>query len=291
MFKWIDKHKDKETGFIMLLKFLYSLGRIEVLHSIVVTILGIFIPLLFTWQHYFVAIGLIFVLILSIIFNYICSSYQKKKYEQRKLAAEILDNQSSLINTLNIEVKSNPQWKITIFKKISEIVCEKIQHIFKEILKCSTRVSIEYVFDKNNKDKTEQHVKMSGRRSPDRDTCKKSTLLENRSKYYSYRVFTNNKIGINILSQDKINNKVYWYKNPNHTNNVKQYIGIAVSVQDDTHVDYILQIDCLDELTFGKNNTNEEIELFINQYLKSYINIVSLSYLLNLNKYKKIPEV
>ncbi len=196
-----------------------------------------------------------------------------------------------LCYTLNIELKSNQQWKATIFKKISEIVCEKIQHIFKDILQCNTRVSIEYVFNKRDLNKVEKFVKMSGRRSPNRDTCKKSILLNKRSKYYSYKLFTDNKIGINILSEDQIKQKTLWYKNPSHETDVKKYIGIAVSVQDDEHVDYILQIDCLDEIVFGKNDTNEEIALFINQYLKAYINVVSLSYSLNLNKNKQIPEV
>lgn len=293
MFKWIDKHKDTDNGFINFLKFLYSVGKIQVVQSIIVTILSVFIPLLFTWGQNIWAIILLFAWILLIIFFAICSNYRQRKYEERKFASEILDDQSSLANTLNMEIKSNSQWKTAIFKKISEIVCEKIQHIFKEVLHCSTRVSVEYVFDKDDKvkNKTEKHVKMSGRRSPDRASCKKSTLLQNRSKYFSYRVFTNNKVGINILSHDEIENGCYWYKNPSHTSNVKQYIGIAVSVQDDEHVDYILQIDCLDDIVFGKNNNKEEIKQFINQYLKSYINIVSLSYLLNLNKYKKIPEV
>lgn len=60
------------------------------------------------------------------------------------------------MNTINIEIKSNPQWKSHIFKKTSEIVCEKIQHLFKEVLHCSTRVSVEYVFNKTSKDKIER---------------------------------------------------------------------------------------------------------------------------------------
>lgn len=291
MFKWIDTHKNDNKFWVNLLKTLYSLGKIEVVHSIVVTLLGLLIPFLFDIGQFWWAIVCIVFLILSIIFNYVCSKYQKHQYKQRELAAKVLENQSSLINTLNIELKSNQQWKATVFKKISEIVCEKIQHIFKDILQCNTRVSIEYVFNKKDLNKVEKFVKMSGRRSPNRDTCKKSILLNKRSKYYSYKLFTDNKIGINILSEDQIKQKTLWYKNPSHETDVKKYIGIAVSVQDDEHVDYILQIDCLDEIVFGKNDTNEEIALFINQYLKAYINVVSLSYSLNLNKNKQIPEV
>ena len=292
MFRWIDAHKNSDSFFVNFLKMLYSLGKIQWLYTIIITALGLSIPILFENQQYsWVSILSVF-WVFVIVFHSICLNYQKKQYKQRVLPAQVLDNHSSLINTLNIEIKSNPQWRSTIFKKISEIVCEKIQRVFIDTLNCNTRVSVEYVFDKKDvNNKMEKYVKMAGRRSPNRDTCKKSVLLKKRDKYYSYKIFTDNKLGINFLPEEEIRRDNVWYKNPSHENNVKKYIGIAVSVLDDVNVDYILQIDCLDEVTFEKNNTPEEVALFINQYLKAYINTISLSYLLNLNKTKKISEV
>lgn len=65
---------------------------------------------------------------------------------------------------------------------------------------------------------------------------------------------------------------------------------------DESSVDFILQIDCLHKTPFeqhakSRKETEIEIETFINTYLKSYIDIVGLSYLLNLNKNKCMPEV
>ena len=48
-------------------------------------------------------------------------------------------------------------------------------------------------------------------------------------------------------------------------------------------MNFILQIDFLDDFKFGKHDTEEEIKNFVDNYLLSYINVVTLSYLLNLN--------
>ena len=73
-----------------------------------------------------------------------------------------------------------------------------------------------------------------------------------------------------------------------HTINVKRYVGIAVDVYDENEVKFILSIDFVDDFDFGDNNTEEEVKQFIENYLIAYI---SISYLLNLNNKKQIPEV
>ncbi len=86
-------------------------------------------------------------------------------------------------------------------------------------------------------------------------------------------------------------NQEIWYKNPNNNTNIKKYIGIAVSIYDENDVKFILEIDFIDDFIFGDNNDDADIKSFIEQYLMSYINIISISYLLNLNNKKEIPEV
>ena len=56
-------------------------------------------------------------------------------------------------------------------------------------------------------------------------------------------------------------------------------------------MNFILQIDFLDEFKFGKHDSEEEIKNFVDQYLLSYVNIVTLAYLLNLNSKKELNEV
>ena len=120
---------------------------------------------------------------------------------------------------------------------------------------------------------------------------RKSIPLELKNKYYSYQIFVNNNKGMNILSADKLQDKTVWYKNPENNVNVKRYIGIAVSVFNNDEVNFILQIDFLDDYKFGKNDSEEDIKSFVDKYLLSYINIVTLSYLLNLNGKKELIEV
>lgn len=69
---------------------------------------------------------------------------------------------------------------------------------------------------------------------------------------------------------------------------MKKYIGIAVNVYDENEVKFILEIDLLHDYMFGENDDNNDIKLFIEKYLMSYINLLSISYLLNLNNNKKI---
>lgn len=72
---------------------------------------------------------------------------------------------------------------------------------------------------------------------------------------------------------------------------MKKYIGIAVNVYDENEVKFILEIDLLHDYMFGENDDNNDIKLFIEKYLMSYINLLSISYLLNLNNNKKIVGV
>ena len=292
LFKWFDKHKNEDSSLVQFLKLMYSIGQKSWIHTMISAILGIIIPILYEKDDYITFSMFIFFMILDIMFAYICNEYYQLSYLKRKFSQEISSDQSSLLKSILVELENNNYWKSKIFKTVSDLVCEKIYQIFKEVFKCETRVSVEYVFNKNTKTaQNVKHIKMSGRRSNKRSTVKKSVIFEKRKKYYSYKVFFNNNNGVNILDETKINNEKVWYKDPNHITNVKKYIGIAVSLSDDDKVKFILSIDFLDDFTFGENNSEEEIKQFIEDYLTAYINLISISYLLNLNNKKEIPEV
>lgn len=292
MFKWIDEQKDKDNWLSDIMRLGYRFGKNKYFLPLLSAALGIFVPLCFQWGVIGLAILLLFLLIGSSVFHTLCCEYADRMYNQRKYAVETLDNQSSILNSFCIEVRSNNQWKNTIFRKISDIVCEKIRRLFKEQFNCETRVSVEYTFDKeNNKTgKIEKHVKMSARRSPEREVVSSAVPLEDRSMYYSYDIFSNNLKGINVLFESDIENGDVWYRNESHFTEVKLYLGIAVSPKENNNVDFILQIDFIRVPEHLKNKGKKELEQFINQYLKSYINIICLTYLLNLNKHNQIPE-
>lgn len=290
--QWIDKHKNEDTSLIQFLKFGYSIGKKSWIHTIISAVLGIIIPILFDIGNYFWFGVFIIFMISDIFFAYLCNEYSQKSYLKRKFAHKILSDQSSLLKSVLIEIENNNNWKNKIFKTVSDLVCEKIYQNFKEVFNCETRVSVEYVFHKDTKNaQNVKHIKMSGRRSNIRSTVKKSVVFDKKKKYYSYKIFLNNNNGVNILDEQKINDESIWYKNPNHMTDVKKYVGIAVNVYDEAEVKFIVEIDFIDDFTFGENNSEIEIKKFIEDYLTAYINLVSISYLLNLNNKKEIPEV
>ena len=292
IYKWFDKHKNEDTSFVQFLKLMYSIGQKSWIHTMISAILGIIIPILYENETYFLFCICIIFTILDILFAYMCNEYYQISYLKRKFAQEILSDQSSLLKSVLVEIENNNSWKTKVFRTVSDLVCEKIYLNFKEVFKCETRVAVEYIFNKNTKsDNNVKHIKMSGRRSNKRSTVKKSVVFEKRKKYYSYKIFLNNNNGVNILDEEKINDGNVWYKDPSHITKVKKYVGIAVNVCDENEVKFILSIDFMDDFTFGDNNDETEVKQFIEEYLTAYINLISISYLLNLNNKKEIPEV
>ena len=169
---------------------------------------------------------------------------------------------------MSIFVENDFNWKSKIYKTTSEMVCEKIYNIFKEVFKCETRISVEYTFQKASATKKpEKQVRMAGRKSRHRSQTRKAIPLERKKNYYSYQIFINNNLGMNILRENEIQNDSIWYNNPDNNVNIKHYIGIAVSVFNNEEVNFILQIDFLYDFKFGKNDTEEEIKKFVDTYL------------------------
>lgn len=294
IYNWLDKQRKKDTVFSAFLKIIYSFGTSDTLQTIIEIALGIVIPFLCEMKLYKETIILSVIFILDIILRGFCNNYQKRVFVERQFAEAILENLSQIVNSIVIELESHREWKKKIFKTVSELVCEKIYNDFDKIFNCKTRVSVEYTFKEKIQKNTRQYMKMSGRRSPNRSTCKPKIAMESKKKYFSYKVFHNNDKGIHILDDSKLSDANQWFKNENSDVDVKLYIGIAVSTsklfEKNNKVDFILQIDCLDDINFGNNNSDKEIAKFINQYLKAYINIISLSYFLNTVN-GNIPEV
>lgn len=292
LYRWLEQHKNTDASWFQFLKLMYSLGKKAWLHTAFSALLGIAIPISYDEGKRKLFVLLIVLMLADIVYAQVCNQYYQISGLKTKFAKEILSDQSSLLKSVLIEIENNNCWKNKIFKTVSDLVCEKIYQNFKEIFKCETRVSVEYVFNKQTKTgQVTKYIKMAGRRSNKRCTVKKSVVFEKREKYYSYKIFLNNNKGVNILDEGKINNQKIWYKDPKHMTNVKKYVGIAVNVYDEDEVKFILSIDFIDNFDFGENNTEDDINEFIENYLTAYINLISISYLLNLNNKKEIPEV
>lgn len=292
-YDYFDNNKDKDTLFIQICKVLYTFEINAIPHIILSILLGIFVPIL--WEANVIwSLVLLFFFILENIFYCICEKYHVRTFEERKFAADILADQSALSNSIAILLHDSNNWKNEIYKKTSDMVCTKLHEEFKSVYKCDVRVSIEYTFEKEIGGARELCRKMAGRCSNDRAQPKRSTKLSARYQYYSYKIFADNAVGIHYLDEKDINGEESstkkWFKNPRHNINVVQYIGLANSLNDQD-VLFILQIDFLERFNFGKNNTEKEVTNFVNAYLKPYVNIISIAYLLGRNKHGMVGEV
>ena len=289
----LDSIKREDNIITQFLKLMFTIGKVGWIHAVISVIAGIFIPIIWDKGQIGWSVVLLLLTICDIIYAYVCNGYQKRLYEERKFSVELLNELSSLLRSLNIYVVNNENWKEDIFHKTSEMACEKIYSIFRQIFRCETRVSVEYVFDKVNEEtfQPETYVKMSGRRSFHRSGGRKAELLETREGYCSYRIFKENNAGTNILNREHINDPEKWHQKPNANTNVSRYIGIAECVLNDRIVRYILQIDFMNDFSFGSTNSEEEVRNFIERYLMVYTNMITFSYLLNFDNAKTIGEV
>ena len=176
-YKFIDDLKEKDSGVTDVLRILYRFGKNPYILPIASPVLGIIIPLLIP-NNLGWGISFIVLLTLLIVLNIYCKNYEKTISEKRKFASETIKNQSSTLNSLCINIRDDKNWKNKVFQKTSELVCEKVRNLFKDVFYCDTRVSVEYTFTKEDKrGNPAKHVKMSARRSPSRDTVKKSSSV------------------------------------------------------------------------------------------------------------------
>lgn len=113
--------------------------------------------------------------------------------------------------------------------------------------------------------------------------------IDKKQKFYSSKIFMNNN-GLNILRPNEIDDANMWVQHNNH--DVKFYWGIVVCAIEEPHVDFIVQIDFLEEeLDFVDKTNDEEIRRFIERNLTAYVNFIHLSYLLSLSGKNQIEEV
>lgn len=99
-----------------------------------------------------------------------------------------------------------------------------------------------------------------------------------------------NNNGLNILRPNEIDDANMWVQHNNQ--DVKFYWGIVVCAIEEPHVDFIVQIDFLEEeLDFVDKTNDEEIRRFIERNLTAYVNFIHLSYLLSLSGKNQIEEV
>lgn len=290
LYKWLDEYKNNDDVFILLLKLLYSFSIKDATHPIISMFLTVLISVLLAvdnknaltvWFWLIVA----FWLFETIGYN-ICILYQRRNFQTRKMYERIISDTDKIINSIGLFVQNNNTWKTHIFKKTCNLVSQCIYDTLYAVYGAKVRVSVEYQFTKEG----EKFSKMISRCSVHHcDPQNKSFKLVDSSKKFFQQVLKGNKIGVHFINKDEFVIKK-WYINEAHGKSIiiKQYIGIAASIND-TDVAYILQIDSLNKSLFG--DTLEEAESFADIFIKPYINIISMAYTMNTDKYGNIPEV
>ena len=89
---------------------------------------------------------------MDILWATVCTDYHKQMYVDRRFSTQLLTEQSSLIKSLVIDIQSSDRanWRKHIFRTCSELACSKIYRIFKDVFKCETRVSVEFILETND---------------------------------------------------------------------------------------------------------------------------------------------
>lgn len=292
-YDYLEKLKSKDGLLTNVAKIIFIIGKQGWVHSIIALIMGVIIPMFLDKGKVIFAIIFIVLAVLDILWAAVCTDYHKRMYVDRRFSTLLLTEQSSLIKSLVIDIQGSKRtdWRKQIFKTCSELACTKIYNIFKDVFKCETRVSVEFILEKPDKNgKLQKFVQMAGRKSISRDKGRKPVLIDKKEKFYSSKIFLNNNKGLNILRPNEIDNADMWFQHNNH--DVKFYWGIAICAIEEPHVDFILQIDFFEEeLDFIDKTNDEEIRKFIERNLTAYVNLINLSYLLSLNGKKQIEEV
>lgn len=292
-YDYLEKLKSKDGLLTNVAKIIFIVGKQGWVHSIISLIMGVIISRFLDKDKVIFAIIFIALAVLDILWAAVCTNYHKRMYVDRRFSTQLLTEQSSLIKSLVIDIQGSERsdWRKHIFRTCSELACSKIYNIFKEVFKCETRVSVEFILEKPDKNgKLQKFVQMAGRKSISRDKGRKPVLIDKKEKFYSSKIFLNNNNGLNILRPSEIDNADMWFQHNNH--DVKFYWGIAVCAIEEPHVDFILQIDFFEEeLDFIDKTNDEEIRKFIERNLTAYVNLINLSYLLSLNGKKQIEEV
>ena len=180
-YDYLEKLKSKDGLLTNVAKIIFIIGKQGWVHSIIALIMGVIIPMFLDKGKVIFAIIFIVLAVLDILWAAVCTDYHKRMYVDRRFSTQLLTEQSSLIKSLVIDIQGSKRtdWRKQIFKTCSELACTKIYNIFKDVFKCETRVSVEFILEKPDKNgKLQKFVQMAGRKSISRDKGRKPVLID-----------------------------------------------------------------------------------------------------------------
>ena len=90
LYSYFRKRRDENNTLINIVKRLYAIGTKKWIHSLTVTVLSIIIPFAISNHYCKTSIALFFILLLDILFDYVCAGYQKGVYIERQFSDQMI---------------------------------------------------------------------------------------------------------------------------------------------------------------------------------------------------------
>lgn len=274
LFNWLNRNKDKDSLFIIILKLLYKLsaGWVHTIINIVLTV-----PLAFyyeqnNWNLFMIILTVI--VIIEFCF-YIVDNYKKYKYQVQKKSALVLDEIVALTTSLDDYIVNNKDLGKGIFIHASDLVSASMYKVLKEITGCEVRISVIQQFYNNGNGRK---CMMISRKSKKRTSCQSKLMnveyTKNKDYYYLKILKDNVDTYIFFETKDEIDKNFYW-KNKKKKSDIYQYIGWTEKIKTDD-VAFLLQIDSMEKNAFG--NKEEQISVFADNYIYPYIQFLKHAY-------------
>lgn len=274
LFNWLNRNKDKDSLFIIILKLLYKLSAGWV-HTIINIVLAV--PLAFYYEQNNWNLFMIILTVIVIIefYFYIVDNYKKYKYQVQKKSALVLDEIVALTTSLDDYIVNNKDLGKGIFIHASDLVSASMYKVLKEITGCEVRISVIQQFYNNGNGRK---CMMISRKSKKRTSCQSKLMnveyTKNKDYYYLKILKDNVDTYIFFETKDEIDKNFYW-KNKKKKSDIYQYIGWTEKIKTDD-VAFLLQIDSMEKNAFG--NKEEQISVFADNYIYPYIQFLKHAY-------------
>lgn len=274
LFNWLNRNKDKDSLFIIILKLLYKLS-VGWIHTILNIILAL--PLAFyyekaNWNRFAIILTII---VLIEFYFYIVDNYKKYKYQVQKKSALVLDETVALTTSLDDYILNNEDLGKGIFTHASDLVSSSMYKVLKEITGCEVRISVIQQFYNNGNGRK---CMMISRKSKKRTSCQSKLMnveyTKNKDYYYLKILKDNNDTYIFFETKKEIDKNFYW-KNKKKKSDIYQYIGCTEKIKTDD-VAFLLQIDSMEKNAFGKKE--DQISVFVDNYIYPYIQFLKHAY-------------
>lgn len=274
LFNWLNRNKDKDSLFIIILKLLYKLS-VGWTHTTINILLTLLLTNFFEKEKWKWFTIILIIIVLIEIWYSIINLYKKYKYQVQKKSAIVLDEIVALTTSLDDYINNDNSQGKGIFIHASDLVSASMYRVLKEITNCEVRISVIQQFYNNG---TGRKCKMISRKSRKRTSCTSKLMDVEYTKnknYYYLKILKDNADTYIFFDTKKEIDKMFYWKNPKKKSDIYQYIGWTEKIRTED-VAFLLQIDSMEKNAFGKGEN--QISVFANNYIYPYIQFLKHAY-------------